>query len=61
MQEEQLRQMENRRKMISEYANEELELEKNIIREDLKKADEDATIKRTKKAKMASTLREYLL
>lgn len=53
--------MEQRRKMIEDYANEELELERTIVREDRKRADDDATMKRSKKLKMASTLREYLI
>jgi hypothetical protein len=50
-----------KRKMLEEYANTELEIEKNIIRDDNEKAQEENEKRLKKKLNMASTLREHLI
>jgi len=53
--------MEIKRKMLEEYANTELEIEKNIIRDDNERALEENEKRLKRKINMASTLREHLI
>jgi hypothetical protein len=53
--------MEIKRKMLEEYANTELLIEKNIIKDDIEKAQLDTDKRLKRKLNMASTLREQLI
>lgn len=61
VQEEVKLQMEIKRKMLEEYANTELEIEKNIVRDDNERAQLDNDTRLKRKLNMAMTLREHLI
>jgi hypothetical protein len=47
--------------MLEEFANTELEIEKNIVKDDNEKAQRETEQRRLRKVNMAATLREHLL